>query len=464
MPSRERRGCRYIPVFRLLRLSLRGARPRSRGRPPRSGTRPKVLPPSHYGSAILLARSKRTLRGIYPVPKPGARRSMNHSPRRPARTAPPPLLNPALEKGGAYPLLRLDERRREVEARGIELYDFGTGDPREPTDPKIRRALVEGVPEVSQYPATQGKKELREAFCGWISRRHGVELDPDAEVLPATGSKEAIFHAPFAFLHPSHERRGVAYGTPGYPVYERGTVFAGGETPPVKVRAGEGFLLPPEAIDPQRTRILWINYPHNPTGALATCSYLEKVAQTCREHDILLFSDECYNDLYAGERPLSILEITKERTLAFCSLSKRSGMTGYRSAMMAGDPELISALAKLRPSIGVATQSFVQDAATAAWSDDAHVEKRRRIFGEKRALFTAFFERVGLDYLRTDASFYLWVVVPDGDDEAYALRLMEEGIIVAPGRAFGAGGEGYIRIALVPDLEQCLRAIDRWGR
>jgi LL-diaminopimelate aminotransferase len=295
-----------------------------------------------------------------------------------------------------------------------------------------------------------------------MERRHGVTLDPENEVLPATGSKEAIFHAPLAFLHHSHDRRGVAYGTPGYPVYERGALFAGGEALPAELNGENGFLLPPEAVDPERTRILWINYPHNPTGATASYEYLERVAGFCREHDILLLSDECYNDVYSGEPPPSILEVTKERTLAFCSLSKRSGMTGYRSAMMAGDPELISALGKLRPSIGVATQSFVQDAATAAWSDDAHVEKRRRIFGEKRDLFTAFFERAGLDYLRTDASFYLWVVVPDGHDEAYALRLMEEGIVVAPGSSFGPGGEGYVRVALVPDLEQCLRAIDRW--
>ena len=186
------------------------------------------------------------------------------------------------------------------------------------------------------------------------------------------------------------------------------------------------------------------------------------MAEFCREHDILLFSDECYNDIYSGEPPPSILEVTRERTLAFCSLSKRSGMTGYRSAMMAGDADLISSLKKLRPSIGVATQSFVQDAATAAWSDEAHVEKRRRIFGAKRALFTEFFESVGLDHLSTDASFYLWVTVPDGDDEAYALRLMEEGIVVAPGRSFGPGGEGYVRIALVPELEDCSKAIRRW--
>ena len=378
-------------------------------------------------------------------------------------STPPLLLNPILAHQGAYPLLRLDERRRALEESGAELFDFGTGDPREPTDERIRQALMDGVPKSSRYPNTSGKRELREAFCGWMERRHGVTLDPQSEVLPSTGSKEAIFHAPLAFLHHSHDRRGVAYGTPGYPVYERGTLFAGGEALPVELQSENGFLLPPEHVHPRRTRILWINYPHNPTGATAGYDYLERVADFCREHDVLLFSDECYNDVYSGEPPPSILEVTRERTLAFCSLSKRSGMTGYRSAMMAGDPELISALRKLRPSIGVATQSFVQDAATVAWSDDAHVENRRRIFGEKRALFTAFFERAGLEYLHTDASFYLWVVAPDGDDEAYALRLMEEGIVVAPGSSFGPGGEGYVRVALVPDLEQCLRAIDRWG-
>ncbi len=360
-------------------------------------------------------------------------------------------------------MLRLDERRREVEERGKkELYDFGTGDPREPTDPKIRQALIEGVPEVSQYPTTSGKKELREAFCAWMSRRHGVALDPDTEVLPSTGSKEAIFHAPLAFLHPSHERRGVAYGTPGYPVYGRGSLFAGGEPLPVRLRVENDFLLETEDVDPEEARILWINYPHNPTGASATYGYLERVAAFCREHDILLFSDECYNDIYSGEPPPSILEITRERTLAFCSLSKRSGMTGYRSAMMAGDPELIAALGKLRPSIGVATQSFVQDAAAVAWADDEHVEERRQVFGEKRALFEAFFERADLEYLPTEASIYLWVAVPGGDDEAYALRLLEEGIVVAPGRSFGPGGEGYVRVALVPHLEECRMAIERW--
>ena len=383
----------------------------------------------------------------------------------PTPKVPPLLLNPVLAQLPAYPLARLDERRQRLEERGTRLFDFGTGDPREPTDEKIRQALIESVPKVSQYPSATGTRELREAFVGFMRRRHGVMLDPDTEVLPAAGSKEAIFHAPLAFLHPSHERLGVAYGTPGYPVYERGALFAGGEPLPVRLRKESSFLLTTGSLDPAKTRALWINYPHNPTGATATHSYLEEVASFCREHDILLFSDECYNYVYSGDPPPSILKVTKERTLAFVSLSKRSGITGYRSAMMAGDPELIAALKKLRPSIGVASPRFIQEAATAAWNDDAHVEERNRVFGAKRALFLNFFEKAGFRCTPTNASLYLWIEVPEeygGDDEAYALRLLEEGIIVAPGSSFGPGGEGYFRVALVPGLEECEEAIARW--
>jgi LL-diaminopimelate aminotransferase len=384
----------------------------------------------------------------------------------PTPKVPPLLLNPVLTHLPAYPLARLDERRQELEERGTRLFDFGTGDPREPTDAKIRQALIESVPRVSQYPSVAGTRELREAFVSFMRRRHGVTLDPDTEVLPAGGSKEAIFHAPLAFLHPSHERRGVAYGTPGYPVYERGTLFAGGEPLPVRLRKESGFLLTTGPLDPAKTRILWVNYPHNPTGATATHSYLEEVTSFCREHDVLLMSDECYNEVYSGDPPPSILEVTKERTLAFVSLSKRSGITGYRAAMMAGDPELIAALKKLRPSIGVASPRFIQEAATAAWNDDAHVEERNRVFAEKRALFLTFFERAGFRWTPTNASLYLWVEAPEeygGDDESYALRLLEEGIIVAPGSSFGPGGEGYFRVALVPSLEECREAIARWA-
>jgi aspartate/methionine/tyrosine aminotransferase len=175
---------------------------------------------------------------------------------------------------------------------------------------------------------------------------------------------------------------------------------------------------------------LWINYPHNPTGATATRAYLEETASFCREHDILLFSDECYNDVYSGDPPPSILEVTRSAPLAFVSLSKRSGMTGYRAAMIAGDPELIAALKKLSPPSASPAPGFVQAAATAAWSDDAHVEERNRVFAAKRGLFERLLRKGGSPVDPTNASIYLWVEVPEGyggDDETYALKLLEEG-------------------------------------
>ena len=180
---------------------------------------------------------------------------MNIPSEQPTPQQPPRLLlNPVLTDLPAYPLARMDERRRELEGTGARLFDFGTGDPREPTDERIRQALITGVPETSRYPSAAGTRELREAFVGFMSRRHEVVLDPDTEVLPAAGSKEAIFHTPLAFVHHSHKRRGVAYGTPGYPVYERGVLFAGGEALPVKLRKRENFLLSTRALDSAKTR------------------------------------------------------------------------------------------------------------------------------------------------------------------------------------------------------------------
>ena len=207
------------------------------------------VPPRVAGACYIFGSVDGAVGRIYSVPNPRATPQANKS--TDTDSTPPLLLNPILAHQGAYPLLRLDERRRALEETGAELFDFGTGDPREPTDERIRQALIDGVPKSSRYPSTAGKRELREAFCGWMERRHGVTLDPESEVLPATGSKEAIFHAPLAFLHHSHGRRGVAYGTPGYPVYERGTLFAGGEALPVELKGENGFLLPPEAVDPE---------------------------------------------------------------------------------------------------------------------------------------------------------------------------------------------------------------------
>jgi acetylornithine aminotransferase len=211
--------------------------------------------------------------------------------------------------------------------------------------------------------------------------------------------------------------------------------------------------------------MIWINNPHNPSGAIASLDDLKRSVEICQEYDILLMSDETYADIYQEERPHSVLEAGIENTVALHSLSKRSGMTGYRSGFLAGDPAMIGRFKGLRANPGLVPQDFVNAAAAAAWGDDTHVARRRDVFKEKKALFTDFFQEIGLELVGSQATIYLWIKVPDGHtDETYAHQLLESGIVVCPGRMFGVagGGVGYVRLALVPSLEECSEAIDMW--
>lgn len=363
-------------------------------------------------------------------------------------------------------MVALEERKARLRAEGRRLFDFGLGDPKEPTPPFLREALRAAVPEVSQYPSATGTPALRLAAAGYLRRRFGVAVDPETQVIPATGAKESIFHLPFAFCG-DPVRRAVVLPDPGYPTYEVGARFAGLE--PVKVALGphNRFLLEPDEVGEAvlaRTLLFWVSYPHNPTGAVAPRDYLERVGAAARRHGFVVVSDECYADVYFGEPPLSLLQVQVENALAIHSCSKRSGMTGYRSGFVAGDPDLVAQLRRLRSHPGVASPDFVTAAAVAAWSDDAHAAERREVFRRKRDRMMRFFEGHGLSCDGSEATLYLWVRVPAGHGSgSYALRLLEEGIVVSPGTAFGAG-EGYVRVALVPTLAECEEAIERWAR
>jgi acetylornithine aminotransferase len=363
-------------------------------------------------------------------------------------------------------MVELDERRRALAAAGKRLFDFGLGDPKEPTPPFLREALRAAVPEVSQYPSAAGTPALRRAAAGYLARRFGVTVDPDAQVAPCAGAKEAIFHLPLA-LAGDPRRRKVVMPDPAYPTYEVGTRFAGLEPVKLPLRAQNRFLVEPDEVGAatlDQTLIFWISYPHNPTGAVAPREYLQRVGAAALRHGFVVVSDECYADLYFGERPASMLEVQQENVLAIHSCSKRSGMTGYRSGFVAGDRDLAGVLRRFRSHPGVSQPDFVAAAATAAWQDDAHAAERREIFRRKRDRFLAFFRRHGLACDASEATLYLWVRVPAGHGSAsYALRLLEEGIVVAPGTAFGAG-EGYVRVALVPTLEESEAAIEAWSR
>lgn len=348
---------------------------------------------------------------------------------------------------------------------GRAVIDFSIGDPREPTPEFIPKALKDAVPTVSQYPTTPGIIQLRRAIAEYLDRRFGVSVDPATQVIPTSGSKEAVFNTPLAFIDRSAGDV-VVYGTPGYPVYERGSLFAGAEIHPVTLH-GDFVLRAADVTEAvwDRARIAWICTPHNPTGAVTSSGEIADLLATARRHDTLLFSDECYADVYeprvfpAG--PASVLQHAgpdASGVLAFFSLSKRSGMTGYRSGAIVGDARAISALKKLRTATGTASPEFVQLAAVAAWSDDEHARERREIFAAKRAILRTAFDKLGLEVVASEAGLYLWVKVDD--DLAVTDRLLERGVVVSPGRFFGTGGEGYLRLALVPTLDECEQAVE----
>ncbi len=383
-------------------------------------------------------------------------------------------MNKTIKSLKPYPMEELNRIKAELKEKEIKIYDFGTGDPKEPTDEKIRKALMESVPKVSQYPSVAGKLELREAISNWFKNRFGVNLDPNSEIIPSAGSKEAIFHFPLVFIDIEEEKKRVIFGTPAYPVYERGTLFANGIPHPVRLEEKDKFLLRLDKIEKsvlEETKIVWINYPHNPTGATASPSYFQEIVDICKEHDIILCSDECYTEIYFDEKPHSALEFGYDNIVVFHSLSKRSGMTGYRSGFIAGDKKIIQEYKKHRASFGVASPDFIQAAATVAWSDEQHVEERRKIFEKKRDIFINFLDKIGLEYLYPEATFYIWIKSPENIPvKDYVKALLQHGIVVSPGENFCSGLEikegrcksEYFRIALVPTVDECKTATKIW--
>ncbi len=415
--------------------------------------------------------------------------------------------NPLLRGSGTYPFQRLTAARRALAAGHPELriLDFGAGEPREPTPDLIRRALVDAIEAetVSSYPLAEGLPELRAAIAGWIGRRYGVGVDPARHVLPTLGSKELVFGLAQVLVDREAGRDLVAVPQPAYPVYERGARFAGADVLTLPLTAEHGFLPDLDAItDAQWSRLalLWVNYPNNPTAAVASRAWFVDAVARCRRHGVVLASDEAYSERwFDGGAPASALQVASEgdgltNVLTINTLSKRSSMPGYRSGFAAGDPALIALLKRHRPSVGVAPQRFVQLAALAAWNDEDHVDAVRALYREKLAVLQPGLDAVGLVNAGGPASFFRWLSVPadwqdadwvatarrdrltselitiltDGDDAAtgqvsatFAGCLLRAGIVCAPGGFFGPAGEGYVRVALVPTIDDCAVAAER---
>jgi aspartate/methionine/tyrosine aminotransferase len=353
--------------------------------------------------------------------------------------------NPLLRRTGTYPFQRLTEARNAAARLRPDrpLVDLGAGEPREPTPEFIRRAMVVAVEEetVSAYPQSVGIPELRAAVAAWIAGRYGVTLDPDRHVLPTLGSKELVFTLAQVLVDVLGGRDLVGVPQPAYPVYERGARFAGADVVELPLRAEDGFLPDLDAITPDqwsRLALLWVNYPNNPTAAVASRSWYRAAADRCRQHGVVLASDEAYSELwFEGDAPDSALQIGGGEdgvspevsvpgdvarsadddglagVLVVNTLSKRSSMPGYRSGFVAGDPDLIAALKAFRPSVGVAPQRFVQHAAVAAWGDEVHVDTVRERYREKLAVLQPGLDALGLVNAGGPASFFRWLAVPD---------------------------------------------------
>ena len=365
-------------------------------------------------------------------------------------------LSPVLTGMRTYPFVRLTEATRALAASGVEVINFGLGEPREETPEFIREALVAALDPLSTYPSAEGLPELRDAIAAWAGRRFGVTLDADREVIPTFGSKEAVF-----LLAQVLDGDVILAPQPAYPVYERGALFAGKQVVELPLRAGPDFLPDLDAIPEDvlaRTAILWMNYPNNPTAATAPLELYERAAALAREHDFVLASDEAYSEIYFGDPPLSALQVADRTNVAvFNTLSKRSSMPGYRTGFVAGDPDLIAALKRYRPNVGVAPPEFVQRAAAAAWGDEAHVDAVRGLYRAKRDVLTPALAARGLRHAGGDATFFLWL---EGAGPGLHEELLQQGSSSRPATTSGRRARGICGMALVPTLGQCERAAE----
>ncbi len=381
-------------------------------------------------------------------------------------------LSQRLRRLPPYLFAEIDRAKRRLRAEGKNLIDLGVGDPDRPTPAHIIEALYRAAqdPDNHTYALDFGMTELREAIAGWYRDRFGVELDPDTEVLPLLGTKEGIAHIPLAFVNPGDR---VLVPDPGYPVYASGTIFAGGEPVRMPLKAENGFLADLEAIDPEtasRARLLFLNYPNNPTAAVCDLAYLEKAAAFSKKHGIILCHDAAYTELaFDGFRPPSFLQAegAREVGIEFHSLSKTYNMTGWRVGFAVGNPEVIQGLSKVKSNIDSGIFQAVQKAGVAALTGPQDFrEELLETYRRRRDTLVDGLNDLGWKVARPRATFYVWCPVPDGSPSAdFAKRLLEEaGVVATPGVGLGPSGEGYVRMALTRPEEEIRQALERLGR
>lgn len=373
-----------------------------------------------------------------------------------------------LKKLPPYLFVEIDRAKRKAVERGVKVIDFGVGDPDQPTPKFILSAMAKAIKDGSthHYPLDRGNKEFRSAAALWLKKRFQLTFDPDTEILPLIGSKEGIAHLPLAFINPGDV---VLVPDPCYPPYRSGTLFAGGEPYYMPLKEGGGFLPDLEAIPADivsRAKILFVNYPNNPTGAVAPRAFYAKLVKWAAEHKVLVASDLAYSEVYFGkDKPVSIFEVPGARDVAieFHSLSKTCNMTGWRVGFAAGRAEAVSALLRVKSNIDSGVFTAIQKTAVEALANSfGFSSKTNQMYRRRRDLLVAGLKELGFPVRSNEATFYVFTRLPKGqrDSSAFCKKLLEDtGIVVTPGVGFGPAGEGYVRFTLTvsePDIREAL--------
>lgn len=374
-----------------------------------------------------------------------------------------------LKKLPPYLFVEIDKAKKKAKDEGRDIIDLGVGDPDIPTPNFIIDALNKAVrdPSTHRYALDQGLPEFREAAAKWYKNRFGVALNPENEIHPLIGSKEGIAHMPLAFINPGDI---VLVPDPCYPPYRSGTIFAGGEVLAMPLLEKNHFLPDLKAINHHllhRTRMIFINYPNNPTAAICDKKFLKDIVEFARKHNIIVCQDAAYSEVaFDGFRPPSILEIENARDVAveFHSLSKTFNMTGWRIGFACGNAELVKGLAKVKSNIDSGVFSAIQRAGIAALENyDKHINSVIKIYQERRDILIDGLNNIGWNTQKPKATFYVWVKVPPRHTSVtFTEMLLEKADIVAtPGNGFGESGEGYIRMAITVDKNRLHEAVER---
>jgi LL-diaminopimelate aminotransferase len=384
------------------------------------------------------------------------------------------FFEPAARLGLIPPYLfkAIDDKKAEVKARGVDIIDLGVGDPDLPTPRFIIDKMIEAVqdPMTHRYPAYSGMSQFREAVARWYQGRFGVDLDPAGEVLTLIGSKEGLAHLPLGINNPEDIN---LMTTPGYPVYQIGTLFAGGYSHFLPLTKENNFLPDLHEIPPlvaRDAKALFFNYPNNPTAAVTDTAFFAKMVDFCKEYKIIAVHDAAYTELaYDGFKPPSFLEVpgAKDIGIEFHSLSKTYNMTGWRLGMAVGNADVIAALGTIKSNIDSGAFDAIQFAGIAALdSDQSFVKENCATFQARRDIMVGGLKKLGYDVEPPKATFYVWLTVPAGfTSMTFATHLLEKaGIVTIPGNGLGARGEGYVRLALTVPKERLEEALARLAK